>query len=300
MTNIHSHPTPLRQKFIEYLTLNRKAERTVHTYVSFIHSLAKHGRRSPDLLGPEDIRQWLYYLIAERKQAASTVNLAINAVRSFYGGLLQREIEPLLHQIKRPRRPALAPRLYSMAEVEKLLTVGTEGNRRARAFLSCVYGGGLRLSEATHIQIKDPDGVRHRLLVSHPKGGRQRYTLLSDNLLTVLRVANWAGRCGSASSVTAPIGGPTAAATATAPPEFASGIPGPPFGGAPGSVCVFLHRCRRRNTTNDQKAAEMKKLITISKPDHGMKWWLFSKCSIRPASGAVGRINKPATAPRTR
>ena len=91
------------------------------------------------------------------------------------------------HQIKRPRRPARAPRLYSMAEVEKLLTVGTEGNLRARAFLSCVYGGGLRLSEATHIQIKDLDGIRHRLLVSHPKGGRQRYTLLSDNLLTVLR-----------------------------------------------------------------------------------------------------------------
>jgi site-specific recombinase XerD len=187
MNNIHSNPTPLRQKFIEYLTLNRKAERTVHTYVSFIYSLARHTRRSPDLLGHEEIRQWLYHLIAERKQAASTVNLAINAVRSFYGGLLQREIEPLLHQIQRPRRPALAPRLYSMAEVEKLLTVGTEGNLRARAFLSCVYGGGLRLSEATHIQIKDLDGVRHRLLVSHPKGHRQRYTLLSDNLLTVLR-----------------------------------------------------------------------------------------------------------------
>ena len=51
MTNIHSNPTPLRQKFIEYLTLNRKAERTVHCYVSFIYSLAKHCRRSPDLLG---------------------------------------------------------------------------------------------------------------------------------------------------------------------------------------------------------------------------------------------------------
>ena len=187
MTNIYSNPTPLRQKFIEHLTLNRKAERTVHTYVSFIYSLAQYCGRSPDLLGPEDIRRWLYHLIAERKQAPSTVNLAINAVRSFYGKMLQRDIEPLLHQIQRPRRPALAPRLYSMAEVEKLLTLGTEGNLRARAFLSCVYGGGLRLSEATHIQLKDLDSARHRLLVSHPKGGRQRYTLLSDNLLAVLR-----------------------------------------------------------------------------------------------------------------
>ena len=187
MTNIYSNPTPLRQKFIEYLTLNRKAERTVHCYVSFIYSLAKHYRRSPDLLGPEEIQHWLYHLIAERKQAPSTVNLAINAVRSFYGKLLQHDIEPLLRRIKRPRRPARAPRVYSMAEVEKLLTVGTQDNLRARAFLSCVYGGGLRLSEATHIQIKDLDSARHRLLVSHPKGGRQRYTLLSDNLLAVLR-----------------------------------------------------------------------------------------------------------------
>jgi site-specific recombinase XerD len=139
------------------------------------------------LLSHEEIAHWLYHLIAERKQAPSTVNLAINAVRSFYGKMLQQDIEPLLHRIKRPRRPARVPRLYSMAEIEKLLTVGTEGNLRSRAFLSCVYGGGLRLSEATHIRIKDLDSARHRLLVSHPKGGRQRYTLLSDNLLSVLR-----------------------------------------------------------------------------------------------------------------
>ena len=187
MTNIHSNPTPLRQKFIEYLTLNRKAERTVHTYVSFIYSLAKHYHRSPELLSHEEIQHWLYHLIAERKQAPSTVNLAINAVRSFYGKMLQQDIEPLLHRIKRPRRPARVPRVYSMGEVGKLLSVGPAGDLRARAFLSCVYGGGLRLSEATHIQIKDLDSARHRLVVSHPKGGRQRYTLLSDNLLTVLR-----------------------------------------------------------------------------------------------------------------
>jgi hypothetical protein len=57
--------------------------------------LARHTRRSPTPLGREDIGQWLYHLNAEWKQAASTVNLAINAVRCFYGGLLKRGIEPL-------------------------------------------------------------------------------------------------------------------------------------------------------------------------------------------------------------
>jgi site-specific recombinase XerD len=187
MKNILLNPTPLRQKFIEHLTLNRKAERTVHSYVSFIYSLAKFYKRSPDQLKPDEIQHWLYHLIAERKQAPSTVGLAINAVRTFYGGLLQQDIEHTLKQVKRPKRPAKVPRPYSMGEIKKLLTVGTEGNLRARAFLSCVYGGGLRLSEATHVQITDLQSDRHRLLVSHPKGGRQRYTLLGDNLLTLLR-----------------------------------------------------------------------------------------------------------------
>jgi hypothetical protein len=68
--------------FVLEFTLSRKAERMVYTCVSFIYSLARHARRSPDLLGPEDVRQWLYHLIAEGKQATSTVNLAINAVGS--------------------------------------------------------------------------------------------------------------------------------------------------------------------------------------------------------------------------
>jgi site-specific recombinase XerD len=114
MKNIYSHPTPLRQKFIEYLTLNRKAEHTVHSYVSFIYALAKHYRRSPDLLSSEEIQHWLYHLIAEREQAASTVNQAINAVRQFFGGLLRREIEPILRQVRRPRRPTRGPGLYSI------------------------------------------------------------------------------------------------------------------------------------------------------------------------------------------
>ncbi len=79
--------------------------------------------------------------------------------------------------------------LTSMAEVEKLLTVGTEALQPARSGLpqlrlreaACVF------LEATHIRIQDLDSVRHRLLVSSAKGGRQRYTLLSDNLVTLLR-----------------------------------------------------------------------------------------------------------------
>ncbi len=61
-------------------------------------------------------------------------------MRTFCGGLLQRDIEPILKQVEASPNVRPASSSYSMAEVEKLLTVGTEGNLRAQAFLSCVYG----------------------------------------------------------------------------------------------------------------------------------------------------------------
>jgi site-specific recombinase XerD len=140
------------------------------------------------------LERWLAHLIGERKLSASSVNIALNALRSFYGGLLQRDIEALLRGVQWPRRPVRMPRPLSLDEVERLLTVGTAGDPRARAFLGLTYGGGLRLSEATHVRITDLDSARHRLLVAHAKGGRQRYTLLSEPLLVLLRDYHRAAR----------------------------------------------------------------------------------------------------------
>jgi site-specific recombinase XerD len=107
--------------------------------------------RSPDQLASADLERWLYHLIAERKLAASTVNIAINALRAFYGGMLGRNIEWLLASIQPPKRPTRVPRPYSVAEMERLLITGVQGNLRARALLMTVYADGLRLSEARHI-----------------------------------------------------------------------------------------------------------------------------------------------------
>jgi site-specific recombinase XerD len=179
--------SPLRQRFIDHLILQQKAPRTVLAYTAFVRDLAQFHRRSPDRLGPPEIRAWLLHLITERKLSASSVNLAINALRAFFHGLLGLDLEPWLVGIRRPPRLPQPPRVYSAAEIEQLLTVGTAGDPLARVFLMTVFGGGLRLSEATHLQVQDIDAPRLQLRVSHPKGGRQRLTLLSPVLLTELR-----------------------------------------------------------------------------------------------------------------
>ena len=177
----------LRRRFVEHLTLQQKAQRTIQAYTSWVHGLAAFHHRSPDQLGHPEIRAWILHLITERKLSASSVNIAINALRSLYGGLLGREFEPHLAGIKRPPRKPQPPRVFGADEVERLITVGTAGDPLARVFLMTVFGCGLRLSEATHVQISDIDSARLQLRVSNPKGGPQRMTLLSPVLLKELR-----------------------------------------------------------------------------------------------------------------
>ena len=179
--------TPLRQKFIQFLTLQDLAERTVQAYTSYVVDLAKFHHKSPDLICAQEVQGWFFHLISERKLAASSVNIAINAVHSFYGKFLHRDCDPYLSGIVRPKRQPRLPRVFSTQEVETLLTLGCKHDLRSHAFLATVYGCGLRLSEATHVQIEDLISQRHQLRVSHAKGGKPRYTLLSEPLLGILR-----------------------------------------------------------------------------------------------------------------
>jgi len=101
--------------------------------------------------------------------------------------MLGQDIESWFVGIKRPARKLQPPPVFSIEEIERLITVGTEGDPFARVFLMTVFGCSLRLSEATHVQISDMDATRMQLRVSHPKGGRQRVTILSPVLLQEMR-----------------------------------------------------------------------------------------------------------------
>ena len=177
-----------RQLFIEFLTLNQLSKRTIQAYVYWIADLARFHNRAPALLVDDDIRAWLLHLIEQRKHSASSVSLAINSIRAFFGRHLGRDMEPLFKTIKRPRRRPQPPRVFSPEEIERLLTDGTVQDPRACAFLKTVYACGLRLSEAIHVRIEDIDSARHQLRVSHAKGGRIRVIPISDELLDALRV----------------------------------------------------------------------------------------------------------------
>ncbi len=178
--------TALRKQMDEAMVLRGFALRTRESYLAVISSLAKHYRRSPDILSAEEVQDWLLHLIQNRKLAYSTVNQAASACRFFYGKVLKRPQSPT--DIPMPKVPTKLPRVLSREEVVRL--IGATRNLRARTLLSTAYATGLRVSELCALQIADIESAPDRMCIKvrQGKGGKDRYTLLSPKLLGTLRL----------------------------------------------------------------------------------------------------------------
>jgi site-specific recombinase XerD len=177
--------TPLRQRFIDDLRLRNYAARTIDTYVSRIVCFARHFGRSPDLLGPDEVRAFQLHLL-EQHVSWSSFNQAVCALRFLYGTTLGRPEQ--LPMIPYGKRPKVLPSVLAPEEVLRL--IGAAETPRDRVFLQVAYGCGLRLSELLHMQVRAIDSARMVIHVRHGKGAKDRLVPLSRRLLEELR-AYW-------------------------------------------------------------------------------------------------------------
>ena len=177
--------TPLRQRFVDDLRLRNYSPRTIEIYVAHVARFAKHFGRSPDLLGPEEMRAFQLHLL-ERKVSWSQFNQTVCALRFFYGKTLGRsEQVPMLPYGKKPHG---LPCVLSPEEVARLLEAARPG--RERMLLQTAYACGLRLMEVLHLQVGDIDSARMLVHVRQGKGNKDRLVPLSPRLLAELR-AYW-------------------------------------------------------------------------------------------------------------
>ena len=96
--------TPLRKKMIRELQLQRKSPRTIEAYVSAVEQLAAHFRRSPDKITVEEIRDYIHYLVTERKLVYSSCNQKLAGLKFFYRQVLGCEDFDLRVPAKRSGR----------------------------------------------------------------------------------------------------------------------------------------------------------------------------------------------------
>lgn len=176
----------LRKRFVEDLTLRNYARRTIETYTRQVACFARHFGRSPEVLGPEEIRSWQLYLIQEKQASWSSFNQAVCALRFLYRITLPRDWAVTM--IAYAKKPKKLPAVLGAEEVEKLLECARPA--KLRMVLSTLYAAGLRLAEALHLQPADIDSSRMLLHVRQGKGGKDRMVPLSQRLLEELR-AYW-------------------------------------------------------------------------------------------------------------
>lgn len=177
--------TPLRLKMIRELELHRKAPKTIEAYVTAVVQLARHYGRSPDRIELEEIRDFLHYLITERKLAFSSCNQKLAGIRFFYQHVLGRGNFELRVPAKRSGR---LPEPLSRGEIARLIEATK--NLKHRVLLMTAYAAGLRVSELVRLKPHDIHSERMLIRVDQGKGRKDRYTLLSPRLLDELR-AYW-------------------------------------------------------------------------------------------------------------
>ena len=178
--------TELRQRMDNDLLVRGMAERTRETYLAAVARLARHYRRPPDQLSPQEVQAYLVHMLREEQLAWSTCSIAVHAFRFLYHTTLGRpEATFTIPGAKQPKR---LPEILSPAEVRRVLE--STVNRKQRALLATTYGAGLRVSEVVRLQLRHLDAARGSLRVEQGKGARDRDTLLSPRLLAELR-AYW-------------------------------------------------------------------------------------------------------------
>src|SRR5271166_1817043 len=174
--------SPLRQRMIDDMTARRFTEDTQRDYVRNVRMFAAFLGRSPDTATKDDLRRFQLHM-ARQQFSPGSINAAIAALRFFFTVTLERPdlVRPLTI-VNKPRR---APVVLSQEEVARLLEAAP--GLKYKAALSVAYGAGLRVSEVAKLKVSDIDSGRMTLRVEQGKGQRDRYVMLSPQLLALLR-----------------------------------------------------------------------------------------------------------------
>jgi integrase/recombinase XerD len=165
------------------LELKNFSPKTVTCYLTCMVNFVRHYRRSPVEMGEEEIRKYLHYLIHEKKASQSSINQAYSAMKFFYEVSLEKPWN--VNRIPRSKIRKKLPVVLSTHEVQSLLF--SVANLKHQAILTTIYSAGLRLAEATHLKVSDIDGERMTILVQQGKGNKDRYTVLGQRNLELLR-----------------------------------------------------------------------------------------------------------------
>ena len=180
----HANYLRCPKEYTEKLKELRYSVNTLNVYTDLFEEFINYYPNKPAQdITEEEIIAFLRYLVNERKISTSYQNQSINSIKFYYERVLGGKRK--IYLIERPRKEIFLPEVLSEEEVAAILKTIT--NIKHKALIMTIYSGGLRISELINLKVKDIDSDRMQIRVQQSKGKKDRYTLLSQKTLLILR-----------------------------------------------------------------------------------------------------------------
>jgi integrase/recombinase XerD len=175
------------QNVIQSMTISMElrgfAKSTQRTYLGHIQRFYEYCGKPLASVGYDEVRSFLHHAIMVRKLSSAYVNSAYGAIKFYFQSVLCREWN-MLH-VPRVKKKSSLPTILTPSEVLQILACTP--NLKHKVILSTVYSAGLRVSEVAHLQITDIHSANMRIFIRQSKGNKDRYSILSENNLQLLR-----------------------------------------------------------------------------------------------------------------
>lgn len=148
--------TPLRNKMIRELELQRKSKNTIKAYTRAIKELAQYFNRTPERISYDEIRDYVHHLITQRRLAHASVNVKLSAIMFLYRNVLgHRDFALKIYS----KPSGSLPQPFSRDEIERIIAAATNNKHRTMIMVAKEKAGvrtrggihGLRHAFATHL-----------------------------------------------------------------------------------------------------------------------------------------------------
>lgn len=154
------------------------SQRTVDAYVYNVRKFLDFLKTDPRTAVENDAKRYIAHLMSDKKYRPSSVNLALSSLKFFFKEILQN---PAFNAVKAPKLEKKLPTVLTKEEIRKLLNVIE--NPKHKLLVEFLYSSGLRVSECVSLKIDDLDLNEKMGKIKHGKGNKERYIILSENLI---------------------------------------------------------------------------------------------------------------------
>ena len=169
--------------YFRELQVKRYSANTARTYVPSFYFFVKHYHGQPvDTLDENDIMDYLQ-LLSLKGCSTSLINQVLNSIKFYYE--IVKGMPNRFYKLERPRKEYTLPEVLSQEEVNRMIEL--TANLKHRCMLALIYSAGLRRKELLNLELKDIDSQRMAIKINGGKGKKDRFTLLSNQLLQQLR-----------------------------------------------------------------------------------------------------------------